>query len=79
VPRLTGLRHVIAITTLASPRWVDRFVLRQPVKRVLKYAIAGACAPQARFRYLAMHSAETVSPTRFEDFGARIRGSLSGL
>lgn len=79
VPRLTGLRHIIAITTLGSPRWVDWFVLRQPVKRILKYALAGACAPQARFRYLAMHSADTVSPARFEDFAARIRRSLSNL
>jgi NAD(P)H dehydrogenase (quinone) len=79
VPRLTGLRHCIAITTLASPRWVDWFVLRQPVKRIVKYAILGSCAPQARFQYLAMHSAETVSPARFEDFGARIRRSLSDL
>jgi NAD(P)H dehydrogenase (quinone) len=79
VPRLTGLRHFIAITTLGSPRWVDWFVLRQPVKRILKYALAGTCAPQARFRYLAMHSADDVSPARFEVFAARIRRSLSDL
>ena len=79
VPRLTGLRHFIAITTLGSPRWVDWFVLRQPVRRILKYALAGTCAPQARFRYLAMHSADAVPPARFEDFGARIRRSLSAL
>lgn len=79
VPRLTGLRHFIAITTLGSPRWVDWFVLRQPVKRILKYALAGTCAPQARFRYLAMHSADAVSPARFENFGAGIRRSLSAL
>ena len=79
VPRLSRLRHVIAVTTLGSPRWVDWFVLRQPVRRILKYALAGTCAPQARFRYLAMHSAEAVSAARFEAFGARIRRSLSDL
>lgn len=79
VPRLTELKHFVAITTLGSPRWADWFVLRQPVKRILKYALAGTCAPQARFQYLAMHSADDVSPARFEDFGARIRRSLSAL
>lgn len=79
LPRLTGLRHFVAITTLGSPRWVDWLVLRQPVRRVLKYGLAGTCAPQARFRYLAMHSADAVSPARFEDFAARIKRSLSAL
>ena len=79
VPRLTGLRHFIAITTLGSPRWVDWLVLRRPVRRILKYALAGTCAPQARFRYLAMHSADEVSPARFGDFGARMGRLLSNL
>jgi putative NADPH-quinone reductase len=79
LPRLTGLRHFIAITTLGSPRWVDWFVLRRPVRRVLKHAIAGTCARQARFRYLAMHSADDVAPARFETFAARIRRLLSAL
>src|SRR3954470_3616384 len=79
IPRLTGLKHFIAITTLGSPRWVDWFVLRQPVKHILKHALAGTCAPRARFRYLAMHSADAVSPARFEDFGASIRRSLANL
>jgi putative NADPH-quinone reductase len=78
-PRLKGLKHVVAITTLGSPRWVDWFVLRQPVKRILKHAIAGACAPQARFHFLAQHSAETLTSQQFEAFAARIRRTLSGL
>ena len=40
-PRLSGLRHMLAVTSLGSPWWVDRLVLRQPVKRVLKTAIVG--------------------------------------
>ena len=79
VPRLTGLRHFIAITTLGSPRWIDWFVLRQPVRRILKHALAGTCAPQARFQYLALHGADAVSPARFEVFRARVRRSLSAV
>ena len=72
VPRLTSLRHAVAITTLGSPRWVDWLVLRQPVKRILKRAIIGACAPQAKFHYLALHGAEAVSALRFDQFAAKI-------
>jgi NAD(P)H dehydrogenase (quinone) len=78
-PRLSELKHFIAITTLGSPRWVDWFILRQPVKRVLKYALAGTCAPRARFRYLALHSAENVTKERFDAFANGIRRSLSDL
>ncbi|MBM3519939.1 MAG: flavodoxin family protein [Alphaproteobacteria bacterium] len=79
IPRLNRLRHIVAITTLGSPRWIDWLVLRQPVKCILKTAIAGPCAPQARFRYLAQHSAETLGKRQFDAFATRIRRTLSRL
>ncbi|WP_428624657.1 NAD(P)H-dependent oxidoreductase, partial [Sedimenticola sp.] len=57
-PRLTQLRHMLAITSLGSPWWVDRLVLRQPVKRVLKTAIVGTCAPQCRFEMVSLYRSE---------------------
>src|SRR5690606_24132960 len=41
VPRLETLRRAVAITTLGSPWWVDRFVMRRPVRRMLKTAVIG--------------------------------------
>lgn len=79
MPRLTSLRHAVAITTLGSPRWVDWLVLRQPVKRILKRAIIGACAPQAKFHYLALHRAEAVSKLRFDQFAAKIVSVLKTM
>jgi putative NADPH-quinone reductase len=38
-PLLTGLRKVVAITTLGSPWWMDRLVLWRPVRRQLKWAV----------------------------------------
>src|SRR5690349_17044906 len=38
-PRLGRLRRALAVTSLGSPWWVDRLVLRQPVRRVLKTAL----------------------------------------
>ena len=39
-------------------------MLRQPIRRVLKTAILGACAPQARFEMLSLHGAETIEQCR---------------
>ena len=44
-PRLHKLGKALAVTSLGSPWWVDRLVLWQPVKRVLKTALLGTlCA-----------------------------------
>lgn len=76
-PRLTSLRRVVAITTLGSPWWVDRFVMRRPVRRVLKTAVIGGCAPQARFSYLPFHSAENPAPVRLDRFDRKVAAALA--
>jgi putative NADPH-quinone reductase len=78
-PRLTQLKSVTVVTTLGSPWWVDKLVMRQPVKKVLKTALIGACAPQARFRMLALHEAETVDTKRLNTFEGKIAGMLNAL
>lgn len=75
-PRLTGLRHALAVTSLGAPWWVDRLVLRQPVQRVLKTAILGTCAPACRLRMLSLHGAERLEAARVERFAARVEGAL---
>ena len=59
-PRLKQLRHALAITTLGSPWWVDRLVMRQPVRRMLGIALLRTCAPTARFRMLSLYRSERV-------------------
>jgi putative NADPH-quinone reductase len=76
-PRLDKLRHAVAITSLGSPWWVDRFILRQPVKRVLKTALLGTCAPQCRFGMLSLYRAESLAPDQVQAFRARIGRTLS--
>lgn len=75
-PRLTGLRHVLAITTLGSPWWVDRLVMRQPVARVLRTGILRPCAPQAGFRMLSLYQAEAMEAGRLARFEARVAQAL---
>ena len=76
-PRLTQLRHVAAITTLGSATWVDRLVMRRPVRRILRRALLGACAPQARLDFLSLHSSETATTQRVAAFGSKIRKRLA--
>lgn len=78
-PLLTGLKSCLVVTTLGSPWWIDTLVMRQPVRRVLKTAIVGACAPQARFDMLSFHAAENLEPGRIDAFCKKLRGKLAAL
>lgn len=77
-PRLNGLRRTLAITSLGSPWWVDRFILRQPVKRVLKTGLLGTCAPACRFEMLSLYRAERLDEERLAAFRARFERVLAG-
>ncbi|WP_378948650.1 NAD(P)H-dependent oxidoreductase [Mesorhizobium sp. ANAO-SY3R2] len=75
-PLLHRLRHVVAITTLGSPWWVDWLVMRRPIRRILKWGVFGACAPKAGFAMLSFYAAEKPQRERVERFGERIRQQL---
>lgn len=76
-PRLHHLRRAFAVTSLGSPWWVDRLLLRQPVRRVLKTALLGTCAPTCRFEMLSLYKAEQLSPAQVRSFCSRIERVLS--
>lgn len=75
-PRLHQLRQVLAVTSLGSPWWVDRLLLWQPVKRVLKTAIIGTCAPASRFEMLSLYTAERLSVQEVDVFRTRVQKML---
>ncbi len=79
LPRLDGLRQVLAVTTMGAPRWIDWLILRQPLKRILRLAIVRPCAPQARVTWRALHSAEVVDPPRLVRFEARLTADIQRL
>jgi NAD(P)H dehydrogenase (quinone) len=60
-PRLEGLKRTLAITTVGSPWWVDWLVMRRPVRRVLKSAILGTCAPACRMDFISFYKTEKLS------------------
>jgi putative NADPH-quinone reductase len=75
-PRLHQLKRALAVTSLGSPWWVDRLLLRQPVKRVLKTALLGTCAPACQFEMLSLYQAERLSPQEVARFRARLEQRL---
>lgn len=75
--RLTRLEKVLVITTLGSPWWVDWFILRQPVKKIIKWALLGTCAPKAKLVMLSLYKSESLSEQRVIHFSARIKGVLA--
>lgn len=75
-PLLDKLRHVVAITTLGSPWWIDRLIMHRPVRRILKWGVFKACAPKARFAMLSFYAAEKPQPERVMRFADEIRRRL---
>ena len=78
-PRLDGLRHCLAITTLGSPWWIDRLVLRRPLRRILKTALVGICAPQAKFEMLSLYAAMALDQPRLDRFLGKIDGAVAKI
>lgn len=77
--RLTGLRAVLAVTTLGAPGFWDWLVMRRPLRRVLRRGIVAPCAPQARVLWRALYRAEDVAPARLARFEARLARDLAAL
>jgi hypothetical protein len=69
---------VLAVTTLGSPWWVDWFILRRPVRRVLKTALLGTCAPACRFEMLSLYKSEKLAPERVRAFEERVERAIQG-
>ena len=78
-PILDNLKHCLAITTLASPWKVDRLLLRQPVKRVLKGGIFKGCAPQATLEMLSLYGVGVLDEKRLEAFRGKIDQAVARI
>ena len=76
-PRLDNLQRVLAVTSLGSPWWVDRLVMWQPVKRILRTALLGACAPACCFEMLSFYKAEKLVSSEVQAFCSRIQRVLA--
>ena len=78
-PRLDSLRNAFVVTTLGATWWVDYFIMWRPVKRILRFALLGACACNCRLRYLSFYKCETVNNERIIRMKSRIDSELGKL
>ena len=51
---LRTVRHLVAVTTHGSPRWVNR-AQGEPGRHLLRRTIARLCAPGTRLRWVALY------------------------
>jgi NAD(P)H dehydrogenase (quinone) len=77
-PKLTGLKSVLVVTTLGTPWWVE-VALLWPVRRVMKIAVIGACASQAKLTWLSLHEAERADAERLARFSGRIDRAVARM
>jgi len=75
-PLLNNLEKVLVITSLGSPWWVDKLIMRQPVKRVIKTAILGTCAKNSKLKFLSLYKCEKLSKQQISRFKQRIDKAL---
>jgi putative NADPH-quinone reductase len=77
-PRLGDLKKVLVVTSLGAPWWVDRLIMRRPVKKVIKIALLGACARNSKLTYLSLYNSEKLNERAVAKFRDKIRRALSG-
>lgn len=71
-PLLNDLKEVLVVTTLGAPWWVDRLLMRQPVKRVVKVALLQTCARNAHLNFLSLYKSEKLKDKEITIFKRKI-------
>lgn len=75
--RLSSLQRVLVVTTLGSPWWVDRLIMWQPVRRIMKYALLGTCSSKSKLQFLSLYKSENLNEESVLRFKHKIDRALS--
>lgn len=79
VPRLTNIKVFWALTSTGSPWWIVNLYMGNPVRRLLKRAIAAGCIGKPDFRLLNLHDMDRASAAKRARHLARVRKALVSL
>jgi len=71
-PLLNNLKQVLVVTTLGSPWWVDRLLMWQPVKRVVRIALLATCARNSKLKFLSLYNSEKLNNQDIAKFSKKI-------
>ncbi len=75
--RLSNLQNVLVVTTLGSPWWVDRLIMWQPVKRIIKYALLATCSNKSKLQFVSLYQSERLSTVQVVSFKKKIDQALA--
>ena len=64
---LRNVRHLVAVTTHGSTRWINR-LQGEPGRHLLRLSVARLCAPRTRLRWLALYGIDQCSPAQITAF-----------
>ncbi|WP_415897830.1 NAD(P)H-dependent oxidoreductase [Neptuniibacter sp. QD57_21] len=70
------LQEAESLVLIFPTWWVDLFILCQPVKKVLKIALLGACTKGCKFQMLSFYKSEDASIDRVEAFVNKIKAKF---
>ena len=76
LPRLSNIRLLWALTTTGSPWWVVQLYMRNPVRRLLRGAVAKLCAKRLNFRLLSLHDMDRTTDAARRRHLERVRKAL---
>ena len=76
LPRLSNIRLLWALTTTGSPWWVVQLYMGNPVRRLLRGAVAKLCAKRLNFRLLSLHDMDRTTDAARRRHLERVRKAL---
>ena len=76
LPRLSNIRLLWALTTTGSPWWVVQLYMGNPVRRLLRGAVAKLCAKRLNFRLLSLHDMDRATDAARRRHLERVRKAL---
>jgi len=79
LPRLSNIKLLWALTTTGSPWWMVQLYMGNPVRRILRRAIAKLCAKQIDFRVLSLHDMDRTTDAKRKRHLARVRKALRAI
>ena len=77
-PLLNNLKKVLVITTLGAPWLVDKLLMWQPVKRIVKVALLGTCARESNLKFLSLYNSEKLNEHKIAKFSNKVERALNG-
>jgi putative NADPH-quinone reductase len=77
-PSLRNIRHLVAITTHGSPKWINA-IEGEPGKRVVLRRMRTCCHPRATTRWIALYGVDRSDDAERQAFLRRVERSMAAL